>query len=86
MGHSALRQLVRPAVLPRRAKAARTACEVADSDEFRLRAHLGDLTQLAQRAVGLQARQSAGQGAHGVLVLVVVLRGQRHLRSEATQS
>ena len=44
---------------------------------------LGDLAQLAQRPTGLQARQRARQRAHRALVLPVVLRRQRHLRSSA---
>ena len=44
-----------------------------------LRHALGDLAELAQRPVGLQARQGGAQPADRVLVLAVVLRRQRHL-------
>ena len=44
-----------------------------------LRDALGDLSELAQGLIGLQARQGRRQAADGVLVLAVVLRRQRHL-------
>mmetsp|Transcript_30941 Transcript_30941/g.67598 ORF Transcript_30941/g.67598 Transcript_30941/m.67598 type:complete len:315 (-) Transcript_30941:278-1222(-) len=48
-----------------------------------LRQLLGDglrrLAQLAQRPVGLEAREGGGEAPHGVLVEHVVLGGQRHL-------
>mmetsp|Transcript_14551 Transcript_14551/g.24659 ORF Transcript_14551/g.24659 Transcript_14551/m.24659 type:complete len:312 (-) Transcript_14551:374-1309(-) len=40
---------------------------------------LRSLPQLAQGARGLQAREGGGEAAHRVLLLLVVLRGQRHL-------
>ena len=42
---------------------------------------LGNLAQLAQRPVGLQAPQSTGQGPYRSLVLPIVLRGERDLQA-----
>ena len=42
---------------------------------------LGNLTQLAQRPVGLQAPQSTRQGPHRSLILAIILRGERDLQA-----